>query len=224
MEPQHRFYVLEEPRPGSPADEMGGTRAIMEEGFKVGGAPRCPTCGRFIGMLTWLPPFRVEIESWGTEFGDVVNAGASDLLVSDRFKRLYERHHLKGLIGFEAVEVVKLERHRKSRGDLPRYFKAGVVRSRTSIDQEASGFEWQEDQPVCPECLWQLASGALRGYRGIILRSGSWKGEDIFYPRGAPVNFIVSERFRDVCVENQFRNVVFLPADCYAWHKRPGEP
>jgi len=224
MEAKHQFYALEQPRPGSPEDTIGGTRAIQEEGFNVGDAPKCPKCGRFIGMLTWFPPFRVELETWGREYGDLIEAGGNDVLVSHRFKHHYETHELKGLMGFEPVEIVRVKRHRKSNADLPEYFKASVVRSQTSIDQEASGFEWQDDQPVCPECLWKQASGTLRGYNSIIIKSGSWAGEDIFCPRGSPVNVIVSSRFRDVCLENQLRNVVFLPADRYAWHKKPGEP
>ena len=163
MEAPHQFYVLEEARPGSPEDDMGGTSALKEEGFEVGDAPKCPKCGRFIGMLTWLPPFRVEIETWGREFGDVVKAGANDLVVSLRFKQLYERHQLKGLLGFEPVEIVRVKRHRKFNAELPKYFKASLVHSQASIDQNASGFEWQDDQPVCPECLWKQASGTLRG-------------------------------------------------------------
>jgi len=224
MEEQHQFYVLEEPRPESPEDALGGTSAVKEEGFQVGHAPECSKCGRCIGMLTWLPPFRIELESWGKEFGDIVKAGATDLLVSHRFKHHYESHELTGLIGFEPVEIVRVKRHRKSNAELPEYFKASVVRSQTSIDQEASGFEWQDDRPVCPECLWKRAGGTLRGYKSIIIKSGTWAGEDTFCPRGSPANVIVSRRFRDVCVENQLKNVVFLPAERYAWHKRPGEP
>jgi hypothetical protein len=78
------FFILEEPRPGSPQDIAHGTRALKEEGFKVGPAPRCPACGGFIGLLRWLPPFRVELETWGKEFGDVIHIG-DELLVSERF-------------------------------------------------------------------------------------------------------------------------------------------
>jgi hypothetical protein len=224
MEALHQFYVVKQPQPESPEDKMGGTNALKEEGFKVGDAPKCPRCGRFIGMLTWLPPYRVEIETWGKEFGDILEAGGNQVLVSHRFKCLYEDHQLKGLTAFERVEVVKVKRHRKPNAELPEYFKTSAVRSQTSIDQEASGFEWQDDQPLCPECLLPQTSCTLRGYNGLLIKSGSWTGEDIFYPRGSPAYFIVSKRFRDVCVENQLKNVVFLPAERYAWHKKPGEP
>lgn len=224
MDPQQPFYILSEPCPESPEDAVGGTNALKVEGFKVGDAPKCPKCGRFIGLLTWMPPFRVEIEMWGKEFGDVVKAGAYDFLVSHQFKRLYEEHRLEGLKDFEPVEIVKVKQHRKFKAKRPEYFKVSVARSRTSIDQEASEFEWQGNEPICPECLWPQTSCTLKGYKGIFIKSGSWTGEDIFHPRGSPVNVIVSKRFRDMCVENQLKNVIFLPADSYAWRKKPGEP
>jgi hypothetical protein len=222
--PQQHFYVLKQPRPESPEDKSGGTIAIQEKGFKVGEPLKCPKCGRFIGMLAWLPPFRVELETWGTEFGDVIEAGGNDLLVSHRFKSLYEERELTGLKGFEPVEVVRVKRHGKSITDLPEYFKASAVRSQTSIDQDASVFEWQDAQPLCPECLFPKASGTLRGHDGLIVKAGSWTGEDIFYPRGSPIYFITSSRLREICIKNRMKNVIFLPAETYSWHKGPGEP
>jgi len=224
MEDQDRFYVLQEPRPGSTEDERGGTSALKEEGFQVGDAPKCPICGRFVGMLTWLPPFRVEIERWGDEFGDVIQIGGNDLLVSERFQRLYESSQLTGLAGFEPVEIIRVKRHRKSAGQPPQYSKVSIVRSRTAVDQTASGFVWADSEPVCTECLWKQKSSTLRGYKGVVIRSGTWTGEDIFYPRGSPVNFIVSNHFRDVCVDNRLSNVIFLPAESFSWEKKPWEP
>jgi hypothetical protein len=154
MEARQQFYLLEQPRPERQEDDPGGTRVLKEKGFRVGDAPKCPKCGRFIGMMTWLAPFRVEIETWGKEFGDIVETGGNQLLVSHRFKRLYEEHQLKGLIGFEPVKIVKVKRHRKSSAEPPQYFKASATRGQTSIDQDASGFEWQDDQLLCPECLY----------------------------------------------------------------------
>src|SRR5947209_10879505 len=113
------FYVLKQPRPESPEDKCGGTTAIQEKGFNVGEALKCPNCGRFIGMLAWLPPFRVELQAWGMEFGDIIEAGGNDLIVSRRFKRLYDEHQLTGLIGFEPVEVVKVKRQGRSGAELP---------------------------------------------------------------------------------------------------------
>lgn len=224
MEPQHRFYVLEEPRPGSADDAKTGTNALKEEGFIVGNAPKCPRCGRFIGMLTWLPPFRVEIERWGKEFGDVIQIGSNDLLISGRFRQFYEGNQLTGLIGFDPVEVFRIIRHGRSGGQPPQYFKGNIVRTRTACDQTASGFDWTDSEPVCPECLWKKNSTTLREYKRVVIDPATWTGEDIFYPRGSPVNIVVSSRFRDVCVDNQVSNVIFRPAESHSWQKEPWEP
>jgi hypothetical protein len=224
MNEQQHFYVLEEPRPGSREDDIGGTRASRAKGFQVGDAPKCPRCGRFIGMLTWLPPFRVEIETWGRQFGDVIKVGGCDLLVSSCFRQQYEMHRLKGLLNFYPVEIVKVKRHQRLDAEPPEYFKTSVIRSRTAVDQEESGFEWEDDEPVCPECLWKEASGTLRAFKSVVLRTSTWTGDDICYPRGSPVNVVVSSRFRDVCVESELTNVVFLPTETYSWRKKFGEP
>src|SRR4051794_24598198 len=122
------FFILEEPRPGSPKDKAHGTRAMQEAGAKFGPAPCCPTCGRFVGLLTWLPPFRAELETWGKEFGDVMRIG-DDLLVSEHFTEIYTKGSLTGLLAFAPVEIIKVRRHRKLRGEPPRYFRATIVRS-----------------------------------------------------------------------------------------------
>jgi hypothetical protein len=44
---------------------------MLEEGVTLAEAPRCPTCGRFVGMLKWQPPYRVEMDTWGDHFGDL---------------------------------------------------------------------------------------------------------------------------------------------------------
>jgi hypothetical protein len=52
-----------------------------------------------LGSIRWLPPYRVEIETWGEAFGDVVFGRANDLLVSERFAFLWEEARLVGIDG-----------------------------------------------------------------------------------------------------------------------------
>ncbi|HSP79360.1 MAG TPA: hypothetical protein VLQ93_12570, partial [Myxococcaceae bacterium] len=61
-----RFFVLRGGATGSRYE------ADVEKAEPVNraDAPRCPRCGDFIGMLTWLPPYRVELELYGQELGD----------------------------------------------------------------------------------------------------------------------------------------------------------
>ena len=218
------FFVLEEPSAGTAEDKVGGTRAMPEEGFNVGEAPRCPRCGRFIGSLAWLPPYRVEIETWGREFGDLVIASGRSMLASDRFRQIYERSGLKGLSGFEPVEIVKITRHRKLRGDPPKYFKVNVARSQTTEDQTASGVEWSEEATsFCPECLFPK-EGVVKRWKKVAIRPETWQGEDIFIPRGGG-GIITSRRFKEACEANKIRNVLFVSAekhahDFYPWEKQ----
>jgi hypothetical protein len=207
MEPH--FYILEQPRFGSSQDRAHGTEALHEEGFKTGPAPRCSGCERYVGLLKWLPPFRVELETWGREFGDVMRF-SEELLVSERFKEIYTGTGLKGLLDFEPVEVVSIKKHRKLIGEPPRYFKAEVIRSETTVDRLASGAEWEGTNTICPVCL--LGTGTFLRQKRVVIEPGTWTGHDIFHARGG-TNFVASERMRGICETNQIKNARWIPAD-----------
>jgi hypothetical protein len=217
MEPS--FFVLREPKPGSPQDRAHGTRASPEEGFNVGPAPRCPACGSFVGLLRWLPPYRVELETWGREFGDVMITG-EELLVSERFKGTYTRSGLRGLLGFEPVEVIKVKRHRRCGGEPPRYFKAEVVRSETTVDLVASEAEWEGGELECPVCLDH--SGTFLRQKRVVIKSETWTGHDIFHARGG-TNFVASRRMKETCEANEIKNAVWIPASDFEVDYYPSE-
>lgn len=218
-----RFFILELSPKGD--GEEARTDVLPEVGFKVGEAPRCPACGRFIGMLTWLPPYRVQLDSWGQQFGDVAFGASSEwFLVSDRFRTIYVESGLKGLSGFDPVEVMKITRHNKKlRGNPPQYFKVDVVRSQTTVDEAASGFEWSEGASICPVCLFPK-EGVIKRWKRVIIRPESWQGEDIFVPRGGG-ELVATIRFKELCEANEVKNVVFVAAenhghDYYPWEKQ----
>ena len=81
------FFVLEQ----FPDESQTGFRTdfLQTEDVNRGPAPRCPTCGGYTGMLAWLPPFRVELETWGNTVGDLALGNGADILVSERFHALY---------------------------------------------------------------------------------------------------------------------------------------
>ncbi len=228
------FFLLEEPQAGSSKDREGGTRAVDTDDKERGDAPRCGACGCFLGLLTWLPPYRVELETYGKEYGDIMRIG-DDLVVSTRFRRLYESNDLRGLTGFEPVEVVKLRHRRKRLGASPTYFKATIMRVQTTVDHEASGKQW------APECMlggdlenqeWPLGEllcavclnrkGIFVRQKRLVIQPGTWTGEDIFHARGG-ATFVVTERFKDVCETHGVKNVVFIPAEDYEVDYYPSE-
>ena len=214
-----QFFVFRKPEAGSPEDRSGRSDAIKEEGFSVGDAIRGPVCNRPLSMLKWLPPYRIELESWGKHYGDVADVG-DDLIVSERFMHVFSGCGLKGLVNVEPVEIVKLVHHRgKPMEPLPKYFKATVVRSQTAIDQEASGYVWEDQSKVCSECLFDT----LKRYRALIVQAETWSGDDVFYPRGGN-GPLVSDRFKTAFVQNSLKGAIFVPAedDCYdffPWEK-----
>lgn len=216
MSMQRVFYVLEKPRAGTVEDRQAGTDFLKAyipgtETIRTGDAPTCPQCGGHIGMLTWLPPYEGELECWGREFGDIVpKVNGQDLLISERFKVLYEEFGLTGLTGFDPVEILRVKkRYRRMHGELPKYFRVDAARSRAAVDQRRSGYVWKVP-PTCDEC--RLARD-WRRKEAIIIEPGTWSGEDIFVPRGGPL--LVSARFKEFCETHQIRNAILIPSEQY---------
>jgi len=55
-----------------------------------------------------------------------------------------------------------------------------------------------------------------------VLEPRTWSGEDIFIPRDVFV-YMVTERFKRFCEENEIANAVFIPAEEYWEDSRPWE-
>jgi hypothetical protein len=216
-----KYFVLNHAPTGK--HEVARVDVLAADGTIYGDAPRCDACGKYIGMREWLPPYRVELDTWGREYGDLAFIGVgSEVLVSRRFVELWKREGLVGLNGYEPVEIVKIRHHRKLRGDPPQYFRALATRGRAVMDQAASGFEWEE-APTCVVC--QLGH-LIKRWERVIIDEATWSGEDFFVPRGL-ATLITTERFKRFCEADNIKNAVFIPAeeyghDFYPW-ERTGE-
>lgn len=212
-----KFFVLNPPNVAQHDDaEMD---AMQTTTARHGEAPHCPVCGQCIGLLTLLPPIRIELELYGRYFGDVAFVG-HQILISAHFYDVYAASKLTGLSDFSSVEITKVRsRKRKLLNERPDYFLAFISKSRTAIDTKASGFEW-ESGPECAECR---RGHLIKRWLRIVVESGTWTGEDIFYPRGLSI-VLVSEKFRALYAKHGLRNGVFVPAleynhDFYPWEK-----
>jgi hypothetical protein len=214
-----KFYVLTKPKPATPEDLLCGTNAIKEEGHATGEALRCPECNRFLTMLKWLPPYRVELETWGRAYSDFADMGGRELIVSERFAHAFQQNGLKGLSAFHPVEVVKVIHRRGGLQEaLPRYFQATVTLSPTTVDQQASGYVWADESKICPTCL----RGKLKRYVRVVIKEETWNGDDIFFPRGGPA-LLVSERFKSLCEEHGFLGADFNSPDNESYDFYPWE-
>ncbi len=210
------FYVVEKDE--SDAPDSASADFIRGEKTQSGDAARCARCGDFISMKQWLPPFRVEIECWGRKYPDVIAEG-QNMLVSARFQTLWREEGLVGLSEFHPVEIVKVRRKRKLRGELPTYLLTRVPTSRTTLDFKASGLEW-EDPPQCTECYGAL----IKRWKRVVVDEKTWAGEDLFVARGFPGSVLASERFKQFCERHQIGNARLIPAeeygrDFYPWER-----
>jgi hypothetical protein len=50
-----------------------------------------------MGMMKWLPPYQIELETWGRRYGEIVMTSGSDLILSERIVEVFQRNKLRGL-------------------------------------------------------------------------------------------------------------------------------
>jgi hypothetical protein len=207
------FFVLDYP---PKIDSLSRTDFLPIGPENLAPAPACDECGEPMGSLVWLPPYHVELKTYGADFGDLVFGPGDDLLVSDRLRAAFVDEGLKGLNRFEPVEVADVDADRQLRQPPPRYFHSRVELSGALLDDESSGVE-REGPAKCGRCG---LDDLIRAER-VILEEDTWTGEDIFIARGLPGTYLASARFREMCVRHAFKNAVFIPAKRYGFDLEP---
>lgn len=216
--PIPRFFVLE--------DDMFGphdTKFSAVKPVHLGNAPYCPQCGKPLGMRTWHPPYRVELELYGRALGDFVDGpGGNSFLISKRMADAFQAEELIGLLGFHPAEVVRVRRKRKSPkpAAVPAYFVVTPCRGLGAVDVTHSRIRY--DKPVtCPECR----SSGLDSVHGFVLEPGTWQGEDIFFARGLGGRIVVSQRFAEFAQRHELTNMKLTPStECVSDPLRLGPP
>ncbi|WP_257461330.1 hypothetical protein [Archangium lipolyticum] len=212
-----RFFALEQGIACSRYD----VEVDKVEPYNLGKAARCPRCGGVIGMKPWLPPHRAELVLHGEELGDFIKAGGDDLLVSERFAQAFREEGLTGLEGFLPVEVLQVRRRRRGPKPLniPRYFIVTVCFGHAAVDLSRSQIRYGTP-PRCEECR----SSGLDAIYSFTLEPGTWRGEDIFNPRGLLGVWTVSERFERFVARHGFTNMRLTPSEEYVWNPRGPHP
>jgi hypothetical protein len=201
-----RFFVLEHPNEGEALTDF-----ISGPGTKRGAATRCSKCGCAVEGLPTLPPIRVELETWGNQFGDLVFGSGDDVLVCERFRDEFLRSGMTGLFGFETAEIIKvIARRKKIPLRIPNYFLAIPGTSRAALDDKASQVEFQ-DPWTCDECRGSVK----RSYQRVIFEPDTWSGEDVFIARGLAGVIVTTERFKRFCERHAFSNCLFIEAERY---------
>ncbi len=210
-----RFYVLENPR-GNQTDAI--TDCYLVDA-RYGDAPTCPVCKGFIGSRANVPPFRVELDLWNRSFGDVVFGAGDAFLVSENLKRGFQSDGLLGISKFTPVDIVKAKFRRGTpKEPVPKYFLVLPDQSKADLDDQASGMVRGESLD-CPECR----GASIVRHDRVVMKPGTWSGEDVFFARGLPATVIVSERFKRMCDQYGLKNCLLIDADRYAIDFHPWE-
>jgi len=216
-----KFFVVNKKPSGDENCERFRTDFYYDDSVTKSDAPRCPLCGAFVGMLVSMPPYRVRLETWGAEFGDLA-FWMSDFLASDRFRDAYQCSGLSTIGDFESVEVLSIRRHIKFRGEPPSYFRAMPKIGSARIDPVASELVWgDEKKPECKVCL--SGAGVIKRWKRVAIDESSWNGDDVFYPYGLNGTLMVTERFVDWSAKFDFRNLILNDADSSAHDFYPNE-
>jgi hypothetical protein len=214
--PPARYFVLKEDLSGRYDTQLSKATPV-----NTGDAARCPQCGGIIGMRTWLPPYRGTVEIHGEAPGDFIAVSGDDVLISQRVAEAFRAEELTGLLGFHPVEILRVRKRgrRMEQISVPRYFVVTPCFGGGAVDEAHSRLRYTE--PVtCPECRY----AGLDSIHGFTLEAGTWKGEDVFRPRGLQGRIVVSERFANFVRRHGFTNMKLIPTKEYVWdplHKGP---
>lgn len=190
------------------------TKFYEAEPVNLERAARCPRCDGVIGMKTWLPPYRCELELHGQALGDFVRGPGDQVLISEKMAEAFQAEGLTGLLGFHPVEISRVlkRRRRMEPGAMPRYLVVAPCFGRGAVD-EAHSLLRRKEPMTCPECRYT----GMDSINGFVLEPGTWQGEDVFRPRGIPGCIVVSERFAQFVQRHGFTNIKLIPTEDYIW-------
>jgi hypothetical protein len=141
--------------------------------------------------------------------------------MSERLAQAFRDEGLTGLEGFHPVEVVRVRRKRRGPkpSNVPRYFTVRPCLGHAAVDLSRSRIRYGKT-PTCEECRCE----GIDAIHGFTLEPGTWRGEDIFYPRGLQGVLTVSERFERFVVRHGFTNMRLTPSEEYVWNPRGPHP
>jgi hypothetical protein len=200
-----RFFVLKQDRQSRQySTDIYGINQKMVD------ALRCPACNGYYSGLRWQPPYQVEVERRGREFGDIVQGVGMYLFLTSKFRHAWEESKLRGISGFEPVEIVRVK-PRKAVTLVPTYWHVVMDHGLTAIDMARSVFAYSINEP--PKCAY--CAGSFDAVAGFEIDQGTWTGEDIFVPRNMAGSIVVSQPFVDMVTKYQLTHAVFIPTEKY---------
>ncbi len=219
-----KFYVVE---PGG--DDLFGTKwayglTLPPENYEH--ATYCPVCHRPATLRHLLPPINLKISrSHPNGWGDLLWGAGFFLMVSKRFKEIYEAEQLSGIEAFEGpVNILKYgtKKPDQIQGEKPVYYHIKIPWGGANQDDQLSKLTYLFRSPkdvYCAFCRGETGA-SHRVQENVIIEKGSWNGDDLFIPRGAPVELMVSEKFRRVVDQYDITNILLIPGEIFSFDGR----
>jgi hypothetical protein len=195
-----KFWIFDKPR------QAGDWAYADILAPKYGDAPRCPSCGKAIGMKAWLPPYRARLFKGlktSTPADAITGPGFDSFIASERFVAEFERSKLKGVERWEQVEIKRYNEQTFKLAILP------VLRARAKLSEMHAVF--MGNPPDCPVC----GTAVLDSYAGVVIDEASSTGNDIFRTMNLGGTLIVTDRFAKFISAGKFTGVPLVPAETF---------
>lgn len=172
----------------------------------------CPVCGG-MHMNRWEKPRKIVLT--GTHYPDRISLWlVYRLIISERFKQMYEKERLTGIAEFEDLEYVKYTKQ-KNGTKPPNYYNAVIPFSESVFfDTQKTVIRGkphaQKMQPTCQHC--EPFDMIVDHFDKLALNTTNWDGMDIFrvYGYGKP---FLSQRMKDKIVEYGLTNCELVNVD-----------
>lgn len=196
---------------------------------RYGQAPKCPSCGAYLGMRKWLAPHRVRLVKGMKSFapGDIIDGPGCEAMMSERFIAEYERANLKGIERWEPVTIEgynnywekKLKRPAPAEQYRIATFPRPMVRAKWDLMHPrplpGTSLNWIG----CDVC--GRHPSAAGSYRGIVVDDDSWNGADIFQLTNFGGCFVVTEAFAKFVAESKLSGIPLVPTAKYRPFRAP---
>jgi hypothetical protein len=150
------------------------------------------------------------------KWADFIWGAGFPLLVSSRFREIYVSEGLKGITEFNGpVEIIdkNIRSPEMPVSTNPVYFLIHVPWGIGNQDDMASKVIHKIPEKI--RCTYCRIGVSKKTQDGVFLEKGSWDGSDIFKPRGAPVEFMVSEKFKVIVEKYQLKNAWLILSSTY---------
>ncbi len=170
-------------------------------------------CGLSLGYV-FKPPYFVDLEVYRKYYTDVTEMVSAQLFISQRFKELYDRSGLRGLVEIHRAEIETLRQcgqaKRMQLPPMPDSYIANPQPIGVATDHKLSETEFYLGrEPTCSYCRY----GSILRQNCFVLDESTWNGDNIFRLLSIGGTIAVDQNFKDWFDDNHFTGIKFIRAE-----------